>query len=89
VNLTAFKATNLNWGRVIGTGGGGPSLQVGTDGYWYWNGAKQTSWPKVVVGTAKDYSLTLPSPVTVSCLFQTDPLQGGAQLCTVTKVELK
>lgn len=89
VNLTGFKATNLNWGRVIGTGAGGPSLQVGTDGYWYWNGAKQTSWPKVVAGTAKDYSLTLPSAVTVSCLFQTDPSQGGAALCTVTKVELK
>lgn len=88
VVLTNLKCSSLAWGRILGTGSGKPSLQIGTDGYFYFAGSKVAGSPKVTVNVAGTYTLTIPSS-TITCLFQTDPNQGGAQMGTLEKLELK
>lgn len=69
--------TAFTWGRIVGTGSGKPSLQVGTGGFLYWNGSKAstTAFTLNVQGTV---TATIPA-TTITTILQTDCMQGGAQ----------
>lgn len=86
VTVTNLKTTALSYGRLLGTGAGKPSIQLYPDGFFYLNNAK-VSASKVVSGVAWSGVLTVPS-TTFTDVWQTDPAQGGAIVCTCDKVVL-
>ena len=86
VTVTNLKTTALSYGRLLGTGAGKPSIQLYPDGYFYLNNAKVSS-SKVVIGVAWSGVLTVPATAFTD-VWQTDPAQGGAIVCTCDKVVL-
>jgi hypothetical protein len=91
VRLTNWKPTSLNYGRIVGTGNGKPSLQLWPDGSFYWNNTKVVSSltaPVVVNTTYPSVTITIPQS-TITAIWQTDCSQGGALLGNCTRVELK
>lgn len=71
-----FSPRSLNYGRILGTGKGLPSLAIYPDGYLYFDG-KRVSNKKSIIGKKNTIIAKLPE-INVIGLFQTDPSQGGA-----------
>ena len=86
VTVTNLKTTALSYGRLLGTGPGKPSIQLYPDGFFWYNNAK-VSTSKLTSGVAWSGVLTVPS-TTFTDVWQTDPAQGGAIVCTCDKVVL-
>lgn len=91
VTVTKLKTTALSYGRLLGTGPGKASIQLHPDGFFYLNvpnvSSTRVSTAKVVSGVAWSGVLTVPS-TTFTDVWQTDPAQGGAIVCTCDKVVL-
>jgi hypothetical protein len=81
----------MNYGRIVGTGNGKPSLQLWPDGAFYWNNTKVVSSltaPVKVNTTYPSVTITIPQS-TITAIWQTDCSQGGALPGNCTRVELK
>lgn len=84
--VITLRADTFNYGRILGTGQSQPSLQLYPDGHLYYD-HKRVSAAKLVKGQMQTVEVALPD-ITVTCLFQTDPSQGGAQLGLFESIEL-
>lgn len=99
VTATKVKITDLivsptynlaNYGRVLGTGAGKPSLQLHQNGYFIFNNVRcaSTNAATVTKGVKWGGEVTIPSSA-ISCAWQTDPGQHGALVCSCAKMEVQ
>lgn len=97
VTATKVKITDLiiastynlaNYGRVVGTGAGKPSLQLHQNGYFIFNNVRcaSTNAATVTKGVKWSGEVTIPSSA-ISCAWQTNVGQHGALVCSCAKLE--